>query len=184
MLVHGARNERGAFGLWRELIGAEINFDLEVTETGEIDLLVDGPTDQERVDRSDLLPPVQSEAVSRLGDLWHVGEHRLLCGDACDPASYADLMDGELARMVFTDPPYNVPIEASGEMTSAEFEHFLKTVFANLAAASIDGAMNFICMDWRHLGEVTNAASTWAPSVCRPYLSPSGCQGLYQELWL
>jgi DNA modification methylase len=164
-------------GLWRELVGAEINFDLEVTgfETAEIDLLVDGPTEAERVDRSDLLPPPQTEAVSRLGDLWHLGDHRLLCGDARDSASYEDLMDGELARVVFTDSPYNVPIDghvgglgavkhrefkmASGEMTSAEFEHFLKTVFANLAAASIDGAVHFICMDWRHLGEVTNAAS-------------------------
>ena len=162
--------------LWRELVGAEINFDLEVTgfETAEIDLLVDGPTEPERLDRSDLLPPVQAEAVSRLGDLWHLGDHRLLCADACDPASYADLMEDEPARLVFTDPPYNVPIDghvgglgavkhrefkmASGEMTSAEFEHFLKTVFGNLASASIDGAVHFICMDWRHLGEVTNAA--------------------------
>jgi DNA modification methylase len=170
-------------GLWRELNGAEINFDLEVTgfETAEIDLLVDGPTDQERVDRSDLPPPVQNEAVSRFGDLWHLGDHRLLCGDACDPASYEDLMDGELARVVFTDPPYNVPIDghvgglgavkhrefkmASGEMTPAEFEHFLKTVFGNLAEATIDGALHFICMDWRHLGEVTNAARGIYPEL-------------------
>ena len=163
--------------LWRELVGAEINFDLEVTgfETAEIDLLVDGPTEPERLDRSDLLPPVQAEAVSRLGDLWHLGDHRLLCADACDPASYADLMEDEPARLVFTDPPYNVRIDghvgglgavkhrefkmASGEMTSAEFEHFLKTVFGNLASASIDGAVHFICMDWRHLGEVMNAAA-------------------------
>ncbi|MEH2566780.1 site-specific DNA-methyltransferase [Bradyrhizobium sp. AZCC 2289] len=164
-------------GLWRELVGAEISFDLEVTgfETAEIDLLVDGPTEAERVDRSDLLAPPHTEAVSRLGDLWHLGDHRLLCADACDPASYEDLLDGEPARLVFTDPPYNVRIDghvgglgavkhrefkmASGEMTSAEFEHFLKTVFGNLAAASIDGAVHFICMDWRHLGEVMNAAS-------------------------
>ena len=163
--------------LWQELVGAEINFDLEVTgfETAEIDLLVDGPTEPERLDRSDLLPPVQTEAVSRLGDLWHLGDHRLLCADACDPASYADLMEDEPARLVFTDPPYNVRIDghvgglgavkhrefkmASGEMTSAEFEHFLKTVFGNLASASIDGAVHFICMDWRHLGEVMNAAA-------------------------
>lgn len=162
--------------LWRDLVGAEINFDLEVTgfETAEIDLLVDGPTEPERLDRSDLLPPVQAEAVSRLGDLWHLGDHRLLCADACDPASYADLMEDEPARLVFTDPPYNVRIDghvgglgavkhrefkmASGEMTSAEFEHFLNTVFRNLASASVDGAVHFICMDWRHLGEVMNAA--------------------------
>jgi len=163
--------------LWRELVGAEINFDLEVTgfETAEIDLLVDGPTDAERVDRSDILPPRQAEAVSRFGDLWHLGDHRLLCGDACDPASYADLLADERARVVFTDPPYNVPIDghvgglgavkhrefkmASGEMTSAEFEHFLKTVFGHLASFSADGALNFVCMDWRHMAEVIGAAS-------------------------
>lgn len=162
--------------LWRELVGAEINFDLEVTgfETAEIDLLVDGPTEPERLDRSDLLPPVQAEAVSGLGDLWHLGDHRLLCADACEPASYVELLADEKARLVFTDPPYNVPIDghvgglgavkhrefkmASGEMTAAEFEHFLNTVFGNLASASIEGALHFICMDWRHLGEVTRAA--------------------------
>ena len=47
---------------------------------------------------------------------------------------------------------------ASGEMTAAEFEHFLRTVFGNLASASLDGAVHFICMDWRHMGEVTKAA--------------------------
>ena len=83
--------------LWRELVGAEISFDLEVTgfETAEIDLLVDGPTEPERLDRSDLLPAVQTEAVTRLGDLWHLGDHRLLCANAasrrptltCWPAS-------------------------------------------------------------------------------------------------
>jgi DNA modification methylase len=163
--------------LWRELVGAEINFDLEVTgfETAEIDLLVDGPTDAERIDRSDILPPPQTEAVSRLGDLWHLGDHRLLCGDACDPASYADLLADERARVVFTDPPYNVPIDghvgglgavkhrefkmASGEMTSADFEDFLRTAFGHLASFSVAGALNFICMDWRHMAEVMRAAS-------------------------
>ena len=69
--------------LWRELVGAEINFDLKVTgfETAEIDLLVDGPTEPERLHRSDLLPPVRTQAVSRLDDLWHLGDHRLLCAD-------------------------------------------------------------------------------------------------------
>ncbi|MGT2504166.1 hypothetical protein ACVOMS_31765 [Bradyrhizobium guangxiense] len=100
-------------GLWRELMGVEINFDVEVTgfETAEIDLLVDGETGRDKPDKSDLVPAVGVEPLSRLGDLWVLGEHRLLCGDACDPASFADLMDGEEARMVFTDPPYNVPID-------------------------------------------------------------------------
>ncbi|MCK1314481.1 MULTISPECIES: DNA methyltransferase [unclassified Bradyrhizobium] len=163
-------------GLWRELMGVEINFDVEVTgfETAEIDLLVDGEMGREKPDRSDLVPPVGSDPVSRLGDLWVLGEHRLLCGDACDAASFADLMDGERARLVFTDPPYNVPIDghvsglgavkhrefkmASGEMSSAEFAGFLSVVFGNMAQASMDGAIHFICMDWRHMDEILKAA--------------------------
>ncbi|MET4218294.1 DNA modification methylase [Bradyrhizobium sp. LB14.3] len=162
--------------LWRELMGAEVNFDLEVTgfETAEIDLLVDGEATREKPDRSDLVPPVRSDAVSRLGDLWMLGEHRLLCGDACDAASFADLMDGDQARLVFTDPPYNVRIDghvsglgavkhrefqmASGEMSPAEFAGFLAVVFGNMAAVSLDGAIHFVCMDWRHMDEVLKAA--------------------------
>ena len=162
--------------LLRELSAQELNFDLEVTgfETAEIDLLIDGSTVVAKDDRSDIVPETQGEAVTRLGDLWHLGDHRLICADACDKAAYADLMDGEQARVVFTDPPYNVPIDghvgglgavkhrefkmASGEMTPAEFESFLNTVFANMAEVSVNGAVHFVCMDWRHMAEVMSAA--------------------------
>lgn len=163
--------------LWRELVGADINFDVEVTGfgTAEIDLLVDGEGERGSADRSDAVPPVAEEAVSRPGDLWALGEHRLLCGDACDAACYADLLGDERARLVFTDPPYNVPIEghvsglgavkhrefqmASGEMSSAEFAGFLAAVFGNMAEVSLDGAIHFVCMDWRHVDEVMKAGS-------------------------
>jgi len=162
--------------LWQELAALELNFDLEVTgfETAEIDLLVDGPTVATKADRSDIVPERQSAAVSRLGDLWHLGEHRLMCADACNSAAYARLLESEPARMVFTDPPYNVPIDghvgglggvkhrefkmASGEMTPAEFQAFLKKVLANMAEASLSGAVHFICMDWRHMTEIMGAA--------------------------
>jgi len=162
--------------LWRELSAQDLNFDLEVTgfETAEIDLLIDGPTVSTKADRSDIVPELQNEAVSRLGDLWHLGEHRLICADACDKAVYPELLNGEQARMVFADPPYNVPIDghvgglggvkhrefkmASGEMTPAEFQQFLKVVFANMAEVSLNGAVHFICMDWRHMAEVMGAA--------------------------
>jgi len=162
--------------LWRELSATELNFDLEVTgfETAEIDLLIDGPTVSTKADPSDIVPEPQSEAVSRLGDLWQLGQHRLLCADACDKAAYIQLMDGDQARVVFADAPYNVPINghvgglgavkhrefkmASGEMSPVEFQQFLKTVFANMAEVSIEGALHFICMDWRHMAEVMGAA--------------------------
>jgi hypothetical protein len=99
---------------------------------------------------------------------------QLVCASALDQDTYLSLMADEEAQMVFTDPPYNVPISghaggsgaiqhrefvmASGEMTSCEFTSFLEKAFRNLAAHSADGSIHFICMDWRHLAEVTVAA--------------------------
>lgn len=121
-------------------------------------------------------PPVSDEAVSRPGDLWLIeGGHRILCGNARDPAAYQTLLGDELARVVVTDPPYNVPIgghvsglgrtrhrefvEASGEMTNAEFEDFLVQVLTAMAGACVDGAVIFTAMDWRHLSELSAAGA-------------------------
>ena len=188
--------------LFRELSIIELNFDMEVTgfETAEIDLLIDGPTASTKADRSDLVPEPQKQAVSRLGDLWHLGDHRLICADACDKAAYAELLNGEQVRLVFTDPPYNVPIDghvgglgavkhrefkmASGEMTPAEFEQFLRTVFAKMAEVSIDGAVHFICMDWRHIAEVMGAADgiySGLQNLCVWNKSNGGMGSLYRS---
>lgn len=158
---------------FKEMSALNLSFDLEITgfETAEIDLLIDGSAKKD--DPSDVVPPIESAAVTRLGDLWQLGEHLLLCADAREPAAYARLMRDERARLVFTDPPYNVPIDghvgglgaikhrefamASGEMTPAEFEAFLRTIFRNMADVSLDGAIHFICMDWRHMAEVLAA---------------------------
>lgn len=160
---------------FKELAALELSFDLEITgfDTAEIDILIDGPTKPSKADRIDNLPELGKSAVTALGDLWVLGEHKLLCADARDTATYAALMGDERARIVFTDPPYNVPIEghvgglgsvkhrefamASGEMSQAEFERFLARIFANMAGVSLDGAIHFICMDWRHIGEVLAA---------------------------
>jgi DNA modification methylase len=111
--------------------------------------------------------------VTRSGDLWVLGDHRLICGDARDSAVYARLLNGARAQMVFTDPPYNVPVNghicglgkvkhdefamASGEMSEEEFTAFLRTVMTRLAEASADGSIHFICMDWRHMAELLAA---------------------------
>jgi ParB-like chromosome segregation protein Spo0J len=143
----------------KELSRLDLGFDLEITgfDTAEIDLLIDGPTEKPKDDPADRVPAVESNAVSELGDLWVLGEHQLLCADARDATAYLPLLGSEPARLVFTDPPYNVPIDghvgglgsvkhrefamASGEMSGAEFVGFLRSVFHNMANSSIDGAI-------------------------------------------
>ena len=156
----------------KELTTTDIDFDIEITgfSIAEIDGLIDGLAPAEAGDPAeDILPElVSGEPLCRPGDLWRLGPHRLICGDSLDPLVVDALMDGEAAEMVFTDPPYNVPIAghvsgkgaikhrefamASGEMTGDEFTAFLATAFANLAKDSLDGSIHFICMDWRSAG--------------------------------
>lgn len=151
----------------------ECNLDLEITgfEPAEIDgLMVDfGASDQ---DAADGPCKVAEQAVSRTGDLWQAGPHCLRCGDACEPSDWAALMGRDRAAMVFADPPYNVRISpwlgggkikyrefaiASGEMSPAAFVEFLQKWMRLAAQFSADGAMHYICMDWRHLGELHGA---------------------------
>jgi DNA modification methylase len=159
------------------LLTVDLDFDIGVTgfSIPEIDSLVDGLIPEEAGDpRDDQLPePGSVPPQCSLGEVWQLGPHRLVCGDALDPQTAALLMNGETAQMVFTDPPYNVRIDgnvggsggikhrelamASGEMTSAQFTTFLTTAFDNLARNSVDGSIHFICMDWRHMDEMLQA---------------------------
>ncbi len=156
----------------------DLDFDIEITgfSVAEIDSLVEGLVPEEPGDPDDdLVPDTDLKPRVRPGDIWQLGPHRLVCGSALDQAVVNALMAGEKARMVFTDPPYNVPIDghvgnsgkiqhrefamASGEMSKIEFETFLTTSFDNLAAASADGSIHFICMDWRHMDEMLVAGA-------------------------
>ena len=149
----------------QHLTSLDLDFDVTITgfEMAEIDVLLSDEADAE-ADPADDVPEVeQGPAVTRPGDIWQIGGHRLICGDSTDAATYARLLEGARAQMVFTDPPYNVKIDghvcglgsvkhrefamASGEMSTSEFTGFLAKVFANLAGRSADGAINFICMD-------------------------------------
>ncbi len=152
----------------------DLDFDVTITgfEMAEIDIVLQGnvTTTDPQDDVPDLDPGL---VVVRPGDLFRLGEHRLLCGDARDETAYATLLGGEQAQMVFIDPPYNVPIDghvcglgsvkhaefamASGEMSRAEFTGFLSGIFKRLASHSRDGSIHFVCMDWRHLGETLAA---------------------------
>jgi len=163
----------------------DLDFDLALTgfSVAEIDDLMEGLTPEEPGDFNDGEVPEVAPRRVQLGDVWQLGPRRLVCGDALDPEVVALLMaspegqDHEQARMVFTDPPYNVPIDghvlakgkgasaprhpefvmASGEMSPAEFTTFLTTAFWNLARHAMDGSIHLICMDWRHIREMLDA---------------------------
>lgn len=166
-----------------ELLAAEVHdiiplldaegLSLELTgfDTGEIDGILGNLVDPEHEPEDDC-PAVAAEAVTKAGDVWQLGEHRLMCGDARKTADLAMLMGRNQAGMVFTDPPYNVKVKsivgrgrikhrefamASGEMAPEQFTRFLFECFSLMARHTTDGAIHFICSDWRHLREMLAA---------------------------
>ncbi len=157
----------------------ELDFSIEVTgfEMGEIGVMIEdfAPASRGKDDPADAIPDSGAKPqVTQAGDLWVLDRHRVYCGDGRSDSAYSVLMEGRRAEMVFTDPPYNDPIDgyvtgfgkvhhpefamASGEMSESEFADFLTNVLAQLARNSVDGALQFICMDWRHSGELISAA--------------------------
>lgn len=188
-----------------DLIEFETDFDLDITgfETPEIDLILgDGFDPSESADPDDQFEDQVEDAVlvTQPGDLWILGHHRLLCADSCNSVSYQQVMNGDMAQVVFTDPPYNVPVNghvaglgskkhrefamASGEMTSSGFEGFLGSVFDHLVKHSADGSIHFVCMDWRHIGELdraAKAANLETKNIC-VWVKPNGGMGsLYRS---
>jgi DNA modification methylase len=150
----------------------EIGFDIDLETTGfdigEIDLVIgadDGSEDE---------PPVPSpplEPITRPGDIWVLGNHYLICGSCLDAEIWNRLMRGDVARVCFTDPPYNVKIKghvsskghdefamASGEMTKEEFINFLSRGLGNAINCTVDGGVHIIAIDHRHLRDLFAAA--------------------------
>lgn len=164
-------------------ISPDLSLELTGFDMAEIDFRIEslqqpaagGP------DPADIVPAAAGSPVTRPGDLWLLGPHRVVCGDARDAGTYAALLDGKRAAAVFTDPPYNVAIQghasglgqvqhrefamASGEMTDGEFTNFLRTTLRQLAEHAGDGALIYFCMDWRHLQEALEAARSLGVSL-------------------
>jgi DNA modification methylase len=151
----------------------ECNLDLDITgfEPAEFDALMGEMIDPEE-DPADHLPEIAQIPVSHRVDLWHLGPHRLICGDAREESDVRALMGRDCAAMVFADAPYNVRIasvqgrgrikhrefsSASGEMSPRQFTEFHLKWMSLAARYSDDGSIHFVCMDWRHLGETLDA---------------------------
>jgi len=159
---------------------ALIELEFDATLTGfslvEIDLVLDQAREASITtpdDPADEIPSPPLKPASRSGDLWRLGRHRLLCGNALSSADVERVLEGEKADLIFTDPPYNVRVDghvcglgavrhrefafASGEMSRSEFTDFLSTALSNAASVAKDGAVAFVCMDWRHMRELLDA---------------------------
>ncbi len=160
----------------KELFELNLEFDIEVTgfEIPEIECRIEGLNENSaESDPADDFVVATGPATTRLGDIWKLGDHRVLCGDARDAKTYRTLMLGGSAAVTITDPPYNVHINghvggrgrvkhrefqmASGEMSSAEFIRFLTVCFELIASSMAPGALLYAFMDWRHIGEILAA---------------------------
>jgi DNA modification methylase len=158
------------------IAGFDPDFDLELTgfDGGALEKLLEqaisGGTSE-----AGAVPSLDNDAplVSRTGDLWMLGNHRLIVGDARDAEVLDRLMAGDKAQMVIADPPYNCPVNghvcglgkvkhaefamASGEMTGVEFGKFLEETLGNMARVSRDGSIHYVFMDWRNMGVLLGA---------------------------
>ena len=150
-----------------ELSALKFGMDLSVTgfSSGELDILLSSKEDPD----DDAIPPIPPEPRSRSGDIWRLGDHRIGCGDSRDLDFLHKVVgDSAAVDVAFLDPPYNVRISghanvtgrhrefamASGEMTDEAFRAFLMQTLGAAAKVSRDGAVHFICMDWRHMDDV------------------------------
>ena len=159
----------------QHLMTIESDFDVTITgfEIPEIDLLL--APENKKPDPDDTFEvPDTPQTITQPGAMWHLGKHRILCGSALEQKSYSALMGNRRADVVFTDPPWNVPIDghvsgngsvrhrefpmASGEMSEFEFISFLSASLRLLARYSTSGSVHFLCMDWRHMGELLAAS--------------------------
>jgi hypothetical protein len=161
----------------KELSELIVDFEFEAIgfELPEIDFRIQSLAPPDVVDRADEFTAAEGSPVSRPGDLWLLGKHRLYCCSALDPSVYDILFDGEKAAAVFTDPPYNVKINghvcgggaikhrefamATGEMSAVEFTAFLTKSFDLARRRTAPGALIYACMDWRHMSELPAGAA-------------------------
>lgn len=183
---------------------SQSDLDLAIRGTGfemaEIDLLIEGLDSTAGPDRADTLPDESGPAVTKLGDLFHLGSHMVMCGSALDRSVYECLFRDERAAVIVSDPPYDVPVNghvsgngavrhrefvmASGEMNTAEFIAFLTKACQLMAQFSTDGSIHYLFMDWRHAAEILAAGEavyTSFKNLCVWVKDNGGMGSLYRS---
>lgn len=160
---------------FQDLLNINPDCDLTITgfEMGEIDVIIDFKASLADIDE-EILEPDDSPPTTKMGDIFQLGDHRIICGDSLLEKSFQEVMGDDIAQMCFTDHPYNLRInghvsglgkhkhdefaQGSGEMSSAKFEDFLFGSLGLMSKFSNSGAIFFCCMDWRHTSEIQSAA--------------------------
>lgn len=206
-----ADNKIAENGGWNEdLLRLEIaeletlcnDFDISITgfEELELDVLMnpDIKSADPKINTVPFIP--ENEIISRPGDVWLLGKHRIICGNSLEKSNFDKLFGTQKAAMVLQDPPYNVKITgnvcgtgkfqhkefafASGEMSAAEFVNFLKTNFKLCSQYSSQGSLHYNFMDWRHMSEILQAGdSTFSDfiNMCVWVKSSGGKGSLYRS---
>jgi DNA modification methylase len=159
----------------KELSELALDFDIEAIgfEPPEIDFRIQSLEADNEADKADEFYISVGPAVTRPGDRWLLGPHRINCGNSLDLPRFGQFFEGEKAAAVFSDPPYNVRIDghacgkgrvkhrefamASGEMSEAGFTEFLTRSITAVCNYTVDGGLIYCCMDWRHLHEIVTA---------------------------
>jgi DNA modification methylase len=152
---------------FKALAELDLGFSLEATgfTMGEIDLSIESlsvTSDVAGADTADEGAPPTGPAVAKLGQVWRLGKHRLICGSSLEEASFARLLGGELVQCAFNDPPYGPSmrsyfgarakrefVQGSDDLTDEALSTFLGTALELAVRHSANGAVHFNCIDWR-----------------------------------
>ena len=183
----------------QSIITVDSDFELELTgfSTGELDVILNESGEEPE---DEIIPATATASVSRLGDIWLLQDHRVGCGDSCDPEFLRAVVGDHRVDAAFLDVPYNVKVDghaggkgkvkhrefamASGEMSEAEFTQFLTRSLKACADVSRDGAVHFVCMDHHHVGELSEAgraAYGRRLNICVWHKSNAGMGSLYRS---
>jgi hypothetical protein len=190
------RELRAAF---EDLISLSFDLDLTAFNAAEIDHILDLDLPKANV-VEEQIPSVHAQPVSKPGDIWVCGDHRLGCGNAHDSGLVARVSAGVPADACFTDPPYNLPIDGfvsgkgrnqhrefvqgTGEMSADQFTDFLSVALKVLQESCTASALIYACMDWRHLYELLSAGKRCELELCNICVwakSNAGMGSLYRS---
>lgn len=149
--ITGAWNEELLADLMVDLQDADFNLDLTGFEAPEIDQLFSKVHNKEvKEDDFDVDGELTKPTISKQRDIWHLGKHRVICGDSTKPETYQLLLGDKKANLIVTDPPYNVNVEETAgkikndDMSDADFYQFLFNMFVNVEQSMEDDASIYV----------------------------------------